>query len=158
MTGRKRIPLWKRLRCAFRGHKWANLGTLVGRSLVVCNRCEELVVAEFVDVPAGEVLLKGFEAGITGPMGDLETGRAAVTYVSSIVNEDRRRNLDARSRLTARPGEGVDSLAIYAGILLSTLQDEHGPRWVETFEAYQSNRHDLVALFESMAHDEGAPK
>jgi len=154
----KRIPLWKRLRCAVRGHRRANLGTLHGCSLVVCNSCEELVVAGFVDVPAGETLLKGFEAGIDGPMGDLETGRAAVTYVSSIVNEDRRRNLDARQKLTSRPGEGVDSLAVYAGILLSTLQDEHGPRWVETFEAYQSARHDLSALFESMAHDEEAPK
>ena len=93
-------------------------------------------MAGFVDVPAAEALLKGLEAGIDGPMGDLETGRAAVTYVSSIVNEDQRRNHDARQKLTARPGEGVDSLAIYAGILLGMLQDEHGPRWVETFEAY----------------------
>jgi transposase len=39
VTGLKRIPLWKRLRCAFRGHRRANLGTLHGCSIVVCNRC-----------------------------------------------------------------------------------------------------------------------
>lgn len=154
MKGLKRVALWRRLRCALGTHTWTSQTTLNGYAIVFCGRCHELTVARFVDVPAGDMFGAGPEAGKAGPLGDLETGRAALAYVAGLVDGDPGPGLRARQVLTARPGAGVDAMAVYAAILLRILRSENGTDWVERFDFVQHGNHDLAALFMGLGLEE----
>jgi hypothetical protein len=104
------------LRCALTEHRWESTPTIHGVVLVLCARCEERVLAGFVDQP--EVLGLPAVAGRTAWLGDGAAGRLAVDLVQAMTHPDQGAWDAAREAATARPGASIDSLARLASALV----------------------------------------
>lgn len=139
-----------RLGCVARGHQWQNQPNSNGTVIVLCERCDALIVTPYVDAPV--FLVRNLpEVGKDGPLGDLAAGRAVVALMRARRRGDRAATARARRELTARPGAAVDAFAEYAETLVASLtRDVYVADMPERLDLTLATLHDLAALDQNL--------